>query len=222
MAANLGTDGKMTVLEDFFNSLIGITQKSAWHLAHRIRKAFDAGDLKLAGPVEVDETFMGGKRKNVSKAKRKQQTGRGTAGKVAVGGAKARCGQVVAHKVPKTDAVTLQKFVRDHPVEPGAMLYTDEAKDYEGMPDYGYERVIHSAGQHVVGQAYTNGIESFWAMLKRGYHGTFHWFSAKHMDRYVAAFAGRANIRPLNTADQMAWIARRMSGKRLRYSDLIA
>ena len=89
-------------------------------------------------------------------------------------------------------------------------------------PWFDRESVNHSAGEYVRGQAHTNGMESFWAMLKRGYQGTFHHFSEKHTDRYVAEFAGRHNIREADTADMMAIIARRSVGKRLRYADLIA
>lgn len=79
-----------------------------------------------------------------------------------------------------------------------------------------------ASGEYVNGQAHTNGIESFWAMLKRGYHGTYHHFSAKHLDRYVGEFAGRHNIRESDTTDQMGHVARSMVGKRLRYADLTA
>ena len=202
---------------------LGITQKSAWHLMHRIRKAFEADQLQpMAGPVEVDETFIGGKRKNMSNARRKQQKGRGPAGKTVVAGAKDRTtGQVVAHTVEGTDSGTLQGFVYQK-VERGAQVFTDEAGAYKGMAKYCHQSVSHSTSEYVKGQVHTNGIESFWALLKRGYVGTFHWLSAKHLDRYVAAFAGRANLRSLDTIAQMAWIAYHLKGRRLRYQDLIA
>ena len=101
-------------------------------------------------------------------------------------------------------------------------MYTDDATAYKGLKDRQHESVKHSAGEYVNGMASTQGIESFWAMLKRGYHGTFHHFSEKHMDRYVAEFAGRHNIRNADTVDQMAVTAKRMAGKRLRYQDLVA
>ena len=88
--------------------------------------------------------------------------------------------------------------------------------------DFDHESVNHSAGEYVRGMAHTNGIESFWAMLKRGYQGTYHHFSEKHCDRYVSEFSGRHNIRESDTADQMAVVARDMVGKRLRYRDLVA
>ena len=124
-----------------------------------------------AGPLEVDETYVGGKRKNMPRAKRKQLEGRGAVGKVAVAGAKDRAtNRVSARSVPATDGKTLQGFVGDH-AAPAATVYTDDATAYRGMP-FEHEAVNHSAGEYVRGMAHVNGIESFWAMLKRGYHGT--------------------------------------------------
>ena len=100
-------------------------------------------------------------------------------------------------------------------------MYTDEASAYRGMP-FEHEAVNHSMGEYMRGDAGTQGIESFWSMLKRGYQGTFHHFSEKHTDRYVAEFAGRHNMREANTADQMGIVAADMVGKRLRYRDLTA
>ena len=113
----------------------------------------------------------------------------------------------------------LQGFVVDHSA-PGATVYTDEPGAYRGMP-FPPKTVKHSVGGYVNDQASTNGIESFWALLKRGYHGTFHHVSEKHLGRYVREFAGRNNIRDLDTIEQMAMLARGMVGKRLRYRDLI-
>ena len=103
---------------------------------------------------------------------------------------------------------------------PGATVYTDEAGAYRGMP-FNYEAVCHSVGEYVRDQAHTNGMESFWSMLKRGYHGTYHHMSPKHLDRYVTEFSGQHNDRDANTIDQMANIAQDMVGRRLRYSDLV-
>ncbi|MBC6438988.1 MAG: IS1595 family transposase [Rhodospirillales bacterium] len=204
-----------------------ISYTSAWHLAHRLREAF-AGDAAAPfhGPAETDETYMGGKRKNMSKAKRaelkEEGAGRGTVGKTIVAGVKDReTGQIVARKVPGTDKPTLQAFVREN-VEEGATFYTDEHGAYTGMPEYDHEAVNHSVGEYVRDMAHTNGIASFWSMLKRGYQGTFHHFSEKHMDRYIGEFAGRHNIREADTEDMMAAIARQGVGKRRRYADLIA
>ena len=202
---------------------LDITQKSAWHLAHRIRKTFENGNPLFAGPVEADEAYVGGKRKNMSAKKRRAMKGAGpTAGKAIVVGTKDReSNQVVARVVENTEGPTLKGFVAEH-TAPGATVYTDESKSYSGLGgDFDHDTVNHSAGEYVRGMAHTNGIESFWAMLKRGYQGTFHHFSEKHCDRYVSEFAGRHNIREQDTADQMAVIAREMVGKRLRYRDLV-
>ena len=104
--------------------------------------------------------------------------------------------------------------------EPGAMVYTDENVAYKGLPRH--ETVRHTKDEYVRGGVGTQGIESFWSMFKRGYHGTFHHLSEKHLDRYLREFTGRNNIRDLDTADQMAELARGFDGKRLRYKDLVA
>ena len=198
---------------------LSITQKSAWHLAHRIRKALDASQPLFSGPVEVDETYVGGKRKNMSKTKRETLAGRGAVGKVTVVGVKDRAtNRVLAEVIASNDATTLQGFIGRHTGEE-TMVYTDEHGGYRGLPNH--ETVTHSVGEYVRGQAHTNGIESFWSMLKRGYQGTFHHFSEKHTGRYVSEFAGRHNLREMDTVDQMSAMAQGMVGKRLRYRELI-
>ena len=188
-------------------------------MSHRLRKAFENGEPLFTGPVEADETYIGGKRKNMPKSKRAALSGRGAAGKAIVVGAKDRdSNKVAARVVENTEKPTLQGFVGQH-TAPGAKVYTDESKSYQGMT-FDHEAVNHSAGEYVRGMAHTNGIESFWSMLKRGYQGTFHHFSEKHCDRYVGEFAGRHNIRERDTADQMEHLAKEMVGKRLRYRDL--
>ncbi|MYC64850.1 MAG: IS1595 family transposase [Acidobacteriia bacterium] len=202
---------------------LGITQKTAWFLAHRVRRAWKA-DPEAApfdGPVEVGETYFGGQEKNKHESK-KLKGGRGPVGKAVVVGAKDQASNKVAAKTVDTaDKPTLQSFVQDS-AKPGATAYTDGNPSYAGMPGMDHEAVNHTVGEYVKGQAHTNGIESFWAVLKRAHKGTFHKLSPKHLQRYVDEFAGRHNIRDLDTIEQMRSMARAMEGGQLRYKDLTA
>ena len=203
---------------------IGVSQKTAWFMLHRIREAWSAErDALFSGPVEADETYMGGRRKNMPKSKRQGLKGRGAVGKAAVVGAKDRTTKrVSARVVESTDAHTLQGFVRERTV-PGAKVFTDDASAYEGLGNgFDHETVRHSVGEYVRSMAHTNGIESFWSMLKRAHKGTFHKISAKHLQRYVNEFAGRHNVREADTIRQMESVVIGLVGKRLMYRDLIA
>ncbi len=198
---------------------LGVTQKTAWHLAHRIRSMWQAGDFLLAGPAEADETYIGGKEANKHESC-KLKLGRGTIGKTPVTGVKDRSTKEVRAQVTQpVNRATVQEFVEEH-VDPDATLYTDESSAYDGWPNH--ETVRHSVGEYVQEQAHTNGIESFWALLKRGYYGTYHKMSDKHLARYIGEFAGRHNARTVDTMEQMALMAQGMMGKRLTYQELIA
>ena len=202
---------------------VGIRQATAWFLFQRIREGFDQGDgLPFPGPVEADETFIGGKRHNMPKAKRAQPARRGGADKAVVAGVKDRAtNRIAARPVPNTNGETLKGFVKEN-AAPGAMVYTDENVAYKGLPCH--ETVRHTKDEYVNPEtgAGTQGIESFWSLLKRGYHGTYHHLSEKHLPRYVSEFAGRHNIRDLDTVAQMSTLARGMVGKRLTYRELVA
>ena len=196
-----------------------ITQKTAWFLEHRIRETWVDKTERMAGPVEADETYIGAKAAGMHKSK-KRKSGRGTVGKTAVMGVKDRAtNQVIAHSVQSTDRMTVQSFVLDH-TDTEAMVYSDDAAQYRGIPRK-HESIAHSVGEYVRRQASTNGIESFWAMLKRGQDGTYHHFSVKHLDRYVTEFTGRHNARPLDTEEQLAKMALGAVGKRLSYAQLV-
>lgn len=195
-----------------------LSYKSAWFMAHRLREVFVDGADEYTGPVEVDETWMGGKRRNMHKAKREQLTGRGSAGKVAVVGMKDRAtNQIDAQVVEDVTGQTLLGFIGER-INEETQVYTDTALAYSPLEKH--TTVNHSVGEYVRGQAHTNGIESFWAMLKRAYTGTFHNISFKHLQRYVNEFAGRHNLRCADTRDQMAAIVAAMAGRRLLFRQL--
>ena len=201
-----------------------LTQKSAWHMAHRLRKTWERGSGDaLFGAVEVDETYVGGKARNMHA--RFRYKAHGNANKSIVVGAKERgTGKVRTAIVKDTSAKSLGRFLNES-VRQESTLYTDQNPSYAHHVEYHMDvdhfAVNHSIGEYVNGMAHTNGIESFWATLKRGYMGTYHRMSRKHLGRYVAEFEGRHNQREAGTHTQMVMMGRDLDGKRLRYRDLV-
>ncbi len=196
-----------------------ITQSSAWFMKHRIREGLAVETRRtFSGPVEADECYIGGLEKN--KPKNKRRAGRGPSGKAPVVGIKNRETKTVAARVVgRMNKATLQGFVHEY-ARDGTKVYTDESQAYVGLPNH--ETVRHGAGEYVRGMAHVNGMESFWAMLRRGYHGVYHHMSLKHLQRYVDEFAGRHNIRDMDTLAQMQHVVAGMVGRRLLYRKLTA
>ena len=200
---------------------IGVSQPTAWFMLHRIRESWmHDSDNSFNGPIEADETYIGGKEANKHEDK-KLKAGRGSVGKSAVVGVKDReTNEVRAKTVQSTDAKTLQGFIADN-ASPDATICTDDATAYATLP-FDRESVKHSVGEYVRKQAHINGIESFWAMLKRAHKGTFHKISKKHLNRYVHEFAGKHNIRKLDTLTQMRDTVSGLVGRSLLHKNLIA
>lgn len=199
---------------------LGITQKSAWFLAQRIRETWlSSFDGDMGSIVEVDETYIGGKEKN-KHAHKKLHAGRGAVGKQAVVGVLQRGGRVVAMPVNSTDRETLHGFIHAN-VKKGATVYTDDHRSYLNMEGYTHESVCHSVGEYVREQAHTNGVESFWALLKRGYYGIYHHMSVKHLHRYVNELSFRHDTAQAGTMAFIEMTIKRMLDRRLTYKELI-
>lgn len=205
---------------------LGVTQKSAWFMMHRVRLAMQRGGLdKMVGDVEADETFIGGKARFMHQHKRAAKIhGTGGMDKSAVMGLLERHGpdghsRVRVKPVPNRKKKTLTTQVRQH-VEPGANLYTDALKSYEGLSEFEHE-VIDHAESYVRGKVHTNGLENFWSLLKRGIKGTYVSVEPFHLFRYLDEQAFRFNARKTTDARRFLAVLRTIVGRRLTYKDLI-
>ena len=200
---------------------LNVTQKTAWFMNHRIRLAMqESGFNKLGGEVEVDETFIGGKARNMHKDKKARViTGTGGKDKTVVMGIMERGGNVRAMVVDDRKKKTVQKQVREH-VEAGAAIFTDELQSYDGLESDFQHAVINHAVEYVNGNVHTNAMENFWSLLKRGLHGTYISVEPFHLFRYIDEQAFRFNNRKATDAERFASVMKQIVGRRLTYQEL--
>ncbi len=200
---------------------IGITQKSAWFVLHRLREACGPKLEKLRGIIEIDETYVGGKEANKHESK-KLKVGGGTNGRTIVLGMRERGGNTILGTIDEADAFTIRPAIVMH-VEAGATIHTDEAPVYKNVPGFTHETVNHSEGEYARDGVTTNGIESVFAVLKRGIVGVYHQVSPKHLERYVDEFSFRLNEGNVknHTMTRLDSFIDGTAGKRLTYKGLI-
>ncbi|MEK6373405.1 MAG: IS1595 family transposase [Acidobacteriota bacterium] len=200
---------------------LGVTQKTAWFMLHRIRLAMQESGGKLSGEVEVDETFIGGKARNMHAAKRRQKiTGTGGKDKAIAFGMVERGGKVRASSALSRGKADLQGAIREH-VEAGSAIFSDELKSYDGLDADYQHAVINHAVEYVNGNTHTNTIENFWSLLKRGLHGTYVSVEPFHLFRYIDEQAFRYNYRKdMNDGDRFVTAMKQITGKRLTYKEL--
>jgi len=201
---------------------LGVTQKTAWFMLHRIRKAMQSRTfLKLGGEVEVDETFIGGKARNMHKWKREEKiTGTGGKDKTAVMGFLKRGGEVQATVVPDRKKKTLQSLVKSH-VAAGSAIYTDALASYDGLEGKFFHQVVDHAVEYVHGNVHTNGLENFWSLLKRGIKGTYVSLQPYHLFQYLDEEAFRYNQRKLDDFSRFVAVLAHIINRRLTYKQLI-
>jgi transposase-like protein len=204
---------------------LGITQRSAWFVLHRIREACGNDLTVLRGIVEIDETFIGGSERTRHANKRRKDGARGAIGKQAVLGMRERGGRVIAKPVKNVRAETLHTEIHRN-IERGATLHTDEAAGYNSIGElfYDHATVNHSGGEYARNGVTTNSIESVWAVMKRGLHGVYHHCQDKHVVRYVNEFTFRLNDGNVtrHTMDRIDSLLVATAGQRITYAELTA
>ncbi len=201
---------------------LGVTQKSAWFMLHRIRLAMQAKSFnKFSGEVEIDETYIGGLARNMHKSVRKQKiSGTGGTNKAKVFGMIERGGIVRAEVVPDVKRSTLQKRIRES-IEPGSSIYTDRMHSYIGLDaDYDH-RVVDHMECYVDGRVHTNYMENFWSLLKRGLHGTYVSVQPFHLFRYLDERMFTFNMREIDDYGRFANVMQAVAGRRVTYAELI-
>lgn len=199
---------------------LGITQKSAWFMLSRIRKAFEPKKKeKIDGAVSCDETFIGGKNKNRHADKKvKESQGRSCKDKTPVFGMKHIGGDMYTKVVPNTKASTLKPVIKEM-VQDGSIVITDEWLGYSNLSEnFNHVVINHNEGEFVRGGFTTNNVENFWSLLKRGIYGIYHQVSAKHLNKYCDEFVFRFNIRKANTNDKFDFSLK--NSTRLTYKEL--
>ncbi len=200
---------------------LGTTQKSAWFMLHRIRLAMQTGTFnKLDGAVEVDETFIGGKARNMHKDVRARKiTGTGGKDKTVVLGVRQRDGEMRAAVAANRKRDTLHSYVGEH-VELGTAVYTDALESYSGLSgDFEHATVDH-AERYVDGQVHTNGVENFWSLLKRGLHGTYVSVEPFHLFRYLDERVFTYNLRERGDYSRFEAVVRAVTGRRLTWAEV--
>ena len=200
---------------------LGVTQKTAWFMLHRARLALQGKNGgKLSGEVEVDETFIGGKARNMHKDKRARViTGTGGKDKAIVFGMIERGGEARAFVVDRRRKKQLQPQIREH-VEVGAAIFSDELKSYDGLESEYQHAVINHAIEYANGNAHTNTMENFWSLLKRGLHGTYVSVEPYHLFRYVDEQAFRFNNRKMTDGERFGLAVSQIVGKRVTFAEL--
>ncbi len=216
LAMYLLTEAKKGISSVDLSEKLGVTQKTAWYLAHRLRTTWKLDGSLFSETVEADETYVGGsdKWRHLNKRKQRQKT-------PVIGLKERESGKVRTGIMYDVDRRTMHSWLAGK-VSDMAALFTDQASCYVGADVALHCSVNHSKKQYVDGDVHTNGIESYWTGLKRSYHGVYHWWSDKHLHRYLSELEGRFNSRDLKTLDRLAVVADGMCGEHLPYASLTA